>query len=509
MVTTLSARVLGQRIRQMRTRRNLTQQDLAGDDYSKSYISAIEQGKTRPSLEALQRMASRLEMPAGMLLDPDAPGFAPFDPEALPRRVRRRRGVRAGQGPSLNDPVYLDLKISEAEQLIYSGSPGQALVILRPLLPDENGDSRTTRPLDAGQLQRCYYLAAIAAVRHDASAEAIGYLNKGSQAAVRQGDREMQEKMRNILGVAFYQADQPLSALEQHKLCQEAVQNGVVTDPNFKLMVYANLANDYWALHDNDHAMATYKTALELLGEVNSIEKQAAIFWDATTKLGDRGVYMQANALAAKALSLYEALDNIRLVTLMENKYGDILLDMGDFQAAEGYLVRNLELADSLNSEVEKATVLTNLARVSLKRNNTAEATERVEQAIALAREAVKAGKGENSDGQGEKSHAQRRVRANMALARALALAGEVATRGKDPKKADTYFNEAIKIIEAGDGGERGQSGQSGEESSDIYQRYAHVLASRGQHEQASNYYAKAYDIATRHRFLRTDPAAI
>ena len=96
MVATLSARVLGQRIRQMRTRRGLTQQDLAGEDYSKSYISAIEQGKTRPSLEALQRLASRLETPAGVLLDPDAPGFAPFDPEALPRRVRRRRGVRAG-----------------------------------------------------------------------------------------------------------------------------------------------------------------------------------------------------------------------------------------------------------------------------------------------------------------------------------------------------------------------------------------------------------------------------
>ena len=59
------------------------------------------------------------------------------------------------------------------------------------------------RPLDAGQLQRCYYLAAMAAVRHGASAEAIGYLNKGAQAAIRQGDREMQERMRNALGVAL------------------------------------------------------------------------------------------------------------------------------------------------------------------------------------------------------------------------------------------------------------------------------------------------------------------
>src|SRR5436190_13259133 len=95
MVTTLSARVLGQRIRQLRIRKGMTQQDLAGEDYSKSYISAIEQGKTRPSLEALQRMASRLEVPAGLLLDPFAPGFVPAEPEAMPRRVRRRRGQGA------------------------------------------------------------------------------------------------------------------------------------------------------------------------------------------------------------------------------------------------------------------------------------------------------------------------------------------------------------------------------------------------------------------------------
>jgi tetratricopeptide (TPR) repeat protein/DNA-binding XRE family transcriptional regulator len=468
----------------MRTRRGLTQQDLAGDDYSKSYISAIEQGKTRPSLEALQRIASRLEMPAGTLLDPDAPGFAPFDPEALPRRVRRRRGVRAGQGPSLSDPAYLDLKISQAEQMVYTGDPAGALDILRGILPDENGNPQTPRPLDAGQVQRAYYLGAIAAVRYGASAEAIGYLNRGSQIAMRQGDREMQERMRNTLGVAYYQADQPLSALEQHKLCLDAIQNGMVTDPNFKLQVYSNIVNDYWALHDNEHAMSAYKSALEIVGDVNSVERQAEIFWGASTRQSDRGQYVLANQTAAKALSLYEALDNIQLVTRLENKYGDILLDMGNFEDAEGYLLRSLELADNLNSDLEKATVLTNLARVSLKRENVSEAQDRVEQAIKLVRAAAKEKEAENGESRGPS-----KTRINMTLARALALAGEVASRGKDTKKVDSSFNEAIRIMEAG---------ESAEESSDIYQRYAQVLANRGQHEQASKFYEKAYKAVTR-----------
>jgi hypothetical protein len=64
-----------------------------------------------------------------------------------------------------------------------------------------------------------------------------------------------------------------------------------------------------------------------------------------------------------------------------------------------------------------------------------------------------------------------------------------VASRGKDTKKVDSSFNEAIRIMEAA---------ESAEESSDIYQRYAQVLANRGQHEQASKFYEKAYKAVTR-----------
>src|SRR5215210_7680510 len=111
-MASISARILGQRIRQLRTRREFTQQDLAGTDYSKSYISAIEQGKTRPSLEALQRIAARLDVPAGTLLDPDAPGFIPEDLETIHRRVRRRRGGKGGPGNSPGgNASWIDFKL--------------------------------------------------------------------------------------------------------------------------------------------------------------------------------------------------------------------------------------------------------------------------------------------------------------------------------------------------------------------------------------------------------------
>ena len=40
---------LGGRVRQLRIARGLTQTDLAGDRFSKEYVSQIERGKTRPT----------------------------------------------------------------------------------------------------------------------------------------------------------------------------------------------------------------------------------------------------------------------------------------------------------------------------------------------------------------------------------------------------------------------------------------------------------------------------
>src|SRR6266498_91727 len=63
----LSERI-GKTIRQMRQSRGLTQETLAGPEFSKGYISALERGAVRPSLKALEVFASRLEVPITDLL---------------------------------------------------------------------------------------------------------------------------------------------------------------------------------------------------------------------------------------------------------------------------------------------------------------------------------------------------------------------------------------------------------------------------------------------------------
>lgn len=54
------ARSLGERVRVLRTLAGLTQTELAGERFSKEYISQIERGKTRPTTETVAWLAERL-----------------------------------------------------------------------------------------------------------------------------------------------------------------------------------------------------------------------------------------------------------------------------------------------------------------------------------------------------------------------------------------------------------------------------------------------------------------
>src|SRR5438105_15053166 len=58
---------LGERLRQLRVAGGMTQTELAGDRFSKEYVSQIERGKTRPTRETIEWLAGRLGVDAGFL----------------------------------------------------------------------------------------------------------------------------------------------------------------------------------------------------------------------------------------------------------------------------------------------------------------------------------------------------------------------------------------------------------------------------------------------------------
>ena len=63
--------MIGVKIRDLRKRLGLTQEQLAGHELTKSYVSQVELGRIRPSQKALQIMANRLNKPLGYFLEND------------------------------------------------------------------------------------------------------------------------------------------------------------------------------------------------------------------------------------------------------------------------------------------------------------------------------------------------------------------------------------------------------------------------------------------------------
>src|SRR2546430_15470713 len=72
---------LGERLRQLRVAAGLTQSELAGERFSKEYVSQIERGKTRPTEGTIEWLADRLGVDAGFL----ANGVATDDRTRLAR----------------------------------------------------------------------------------------------------------------------------------------------------------------------------------------------------------------------------------------------------------------------------------------------------------------------------------------------------------------------------------------------------------------------------------------
>jgi tetratricopeptide (TPR) repeat protein len=487
MVAGLSASVLGQRIRQLRSRSGLTQDDLAGGDYSKSYISAIEQGKTRPSLGALQRICARLNVSPGLLLDPDAEGFAPYDPDAMPRRVRRKRKGRGGYGPGI-EGTRIEYALNMAEVDIHTGKATEALKSLLGMLPQGGGTvGKSDDPAsDPTFRARIYALITLAATETGDGDAAIRYANMALESARALGDRTGIERARNMLGLAYMLNGEPLTALEHHRACLEGIRSGQVRDPNLRLQIYHNLAANYLALHDTERARATYRDALGVLEEADRPLAQAEANHGMAEHLGGLHLYESAAPYAARAAGIHEAISNLKLVARIENRYSDMLVEAGEMEEAETYLGKSLSLAECLNSETDKALALTNLARFEMKRGNLEGAEAHAQSAIDLVRSTKKARRG----GRKASRESSPGSEAARALSRALAMAGEIASHRGDAGGADRMFSEAIEVLEASHASEGGE----------IYQRYAQTLASRGEHEQASRYYERAYKSATQGR---------
>lgn len=108
---TAIGRLLGRRIRRIRQEKNLTLKEIeAKVRVSATHISEIERGKTSPTIGALERIATALDVPPSHLIDiPPLADFSPRHRKDLPA-VHLKDGAVRLEGVTHRDAVS-DLSI--------------------------------------------------------------------------------------------------------------------------------------------------------------------------------------------------------------------------------------------------------------------------------------------------------------------------------------------------------------------------------------------------------------
>jgi tetratricopeptide (TPR) repeat protein len=152
-------------------------------------------------------------------------------------------------------------------------------------------------------------------------------------------DLEVSARTQNLLGVASYRQEDPSSALTYHLACVHAIAQGSVKDLNFRLSVYQNLANDYWALNNMSHAISAYKEALNILKDLDAPESRAEIFWGLALAHRARKEWRYARLYVKQATRIYQSTHNKAAEAAMHVNFAEILLEEG----------RTKEVAESLH----------------------------------------------------------------------------------------------------------------------------------------------------------------
>jgi tetratricopeptide (TPR) repeat protein/DNA-binding XRE family transcriptional regulator len=349
------APIIGLRIREARTDKNMSQKELVGDRFSKSYISSIERGKITPSLKALEFIAKQLGVTVSYLLT----------------------GVHSnGNGTSpatilldedMESPARWDLLITEARLLREQHRYEQARNLL-------SGKVRV-RQLNVEQLKQYHYTLALLYVDLDNTVQAIPELETARELAEKTGDSEMLSRLRQLLGVIFMLQGKPVLAIEQLRAALQIIDSGQLKDYQFQLGVYSNLGILHYQLGDEKEAITMYQEALKIAENAASPERLGQIYWNASQQYRDNGNHVLAKQYATKSLALYECLSNQRTLAQLRAGFGLLMKETKNYEQAEVQFRDVLRLASEQRDPEALTHANMNLADLYLEKGQPEEAT--------------------------------------------------------------------------------------------------------------------------------------
>lgn len=386
---------LGQRLRQLRQSRRMTQPELAGTEASSAYLSRIESGQRRPNLHLLARLAERLGVSVDALLD----------------------------GAPTHDPDEVRLTLDYAELALESGEAGEAETRTQTVLDDGSAAL-------SGLIDRARYLHARALEAQGRLDDAILELERlagspldlawvRSRIALSRCYRESGDFAK-----AVECGEGVLAALAQSELvgCDEAVQLAVT------------VAAAHFERGDRGEAVRICRRAVDAAERAGSPTARASSYWNASIMEAERGSTRAAVSLAERALAILGEGSDPRNVARLRTTLADLYLTLEepDVGAAEDLLLR---AADELQG--------TSAGRVDVARNR-----------LARARARLLAGDPTSARNLAEEVCGDMTGVAPLLLADAYVVLGQAAAASGDFIEARDRYRRAVLVL-AGIGADR------------------------------------------------------
>jgi tetratricopeptide (TPR) repeat protein len=347
----LPASGLGDRVRSLRLSAGLTQTQLAGDRFSKEYVSQIERGKTRPTDDTIAWLAARLGVDADFL----ALGVA---------REKRDR---------------IDAQIARAEALTLDNRAAEAVELFESL----QGEVAST---GSPELEvRALVGHARALVRGGAVREAIDLLTVARALVEGPGFSDVDRADVLLrLGICRYQLASITTAVALlDEALQLATRSGMPCD-GLKAEILHWRAHCRRRQRDLEAAREDIEAAIELAqaaGDPRTLANsylQASIVAERTGQLG------LARRYALQARELYQELEDVRNVGQMTLNLGGLQLLLGHEEEAVEHLTTAFGLAVEADQPGDAARALGGLATVYLQQENYPAAEDHARRSLDL-----------------------------------------------------------------------------------------------------------------------------
>jgi tetratricopeptide (TPR) repeat protein len=336
------ALAIGGRIRAARLAGHLTQQQLAGDRYTKAYISALELGHAKPSMAALDYLAPRLGTTPDRLL---------ANPTAHWTRLDADLCLAAGRFDEAAE-TYLDLA------------------------------ERTTDPVTRGEL---LLGAGEAYCRLRRPQKASGLLVEASRHLAAGG--RVTDQRRAQYWMAYVHG--ALDDLEEARRVLHNLLNGDpadAEDPDFAVRVRLALARGESEYGSFDRARLYLEEAQVLAAGLDL--RRRAIFYDvlARTRFGAGDVEGAIQA-GTEALALFRVTEYEVEEASLENELAMSFLALGNLGRAEDLVAHALATAERLEHHAAIGHILDTQATIRLERGDASGALTLTERALAVEEE--------------------------------------------------------------------------------------------------------------------------